>query len=265
MTANDYEELITYLRQNGEFKRQKEIKSWTIYLNTSKEEFYKKIKKPNIRKIGYNDFEYLNIIGKGSFGTILLGKNKITKEYFAIKVVDKKTKFSRVGNEVKILSGIHCPFIVEMLTYFEYKNSLYLILQLIPGGDLSSLLDRFGRLDESVSRFYAAQVLLAIEYLHCLDIVYRDIKPENILMDASGYIKLTDLGLSKHLKKGRTYTFCGTPEYIAPEVILSKGYGKSIDYWAFGILLFELNSGKTPFYTKSHYYTFAKISDDLEF
>lgn len=102
------------------------------------------------------------------------------------------------------------------------------------------------RFTEGLSKFYAAQVLLALEFLHFCDILYRDLKPENILVDERGYLKLADLGFCK-IVKGRTWTLCGTPEYIAPEIILSKGYGKAVDWWSFGVLLFEMDAGYPPF------------------
>lgn len=119
-------------------------------------------------------------------------------------------------------------------------------------------LRRMGKFDESLAKFYAAQVVLALEYLHHCSLIYRDLKPENILIQNSGYIRMTDLGFCKMLD-GRTWTLCGTPEYLAPEVILTKGYGKAVDWWSFGVLVYEMNAGYAPFYANDPMRIYEKI------
>ncbi|EFN60622.1 cAMP-dependent protein kinase catalytic subunit, partial [Camponotus floridanus] len=122
----------------------------------------------------------------------------------------------------------------------------YMVLPFAQGGEMFTHLRRMGKFDESLAKFYAAQVALALEYLHHCSLIYRDLKPENILIENSGYLRVTDFGFCK-MVDGRTWTLCGTPEYLAPEVILSKGYGKSVDWWSFGVLVYEMNAGYPPF------------------
>ena len=133
-----------------------------------------------------------------------------------------------------------------------------MIMDYIEGGELFSLLRKSQRFPTPVAKFYAAEVFLAIEYLHSLDIIYRDLKPENILLDKNGHIKLTDFGFAKEVQDV-TYTLCGTPDYIAPEVVATKPYNKSVDWWSFGILIFEMLTGYTPFYDPTPMKTYENI------
>lgn len=127
------------------------------------------------------------------------------------------------------------------------------------GGDMFVHLREMKKFEETLARFYAVQVVLAFEYLHYMGVIYRDLKPENILLDLQGYLKVTDLGFCKKIDNTRTYTLCGTPEYLAPEIILSQGYNKSVDYWALGVLIYEMNAGFAPFYAKDPMRLYEKI------
>ena len=151
--------------------------------------------------------------------------------------------------ERAILESVDHPFLLRLRFAFQTPSALFLITPFLPGGELFHHLRLAGRFSEELARFYAAEVVLGLGHLHGLDIVYRDLKPENILLDAEGHVKLTDFGLSKVLAgpEDTTKTFCGTPEYLSPEVIEGKPHGKGVDWWALGILLWEMLAGAAPF------------------
>ncbi|KAI4465035.1 cyclic nucleotide-dependent protein kinase [Holotrichia oblita] len=167
----------------------------------------------------------------------------------------QQDQVEHVFNEKDIQINCNSNFIVRLYKTFQDSKYLYFLMESCLGGDLWTYLQkRKGRMVPEIhARFYAACVLEAIAYLHERNYIYRDLKPENLLIDARGYIKLTDFGFAKSLKTAsKTYTFAGTPEYVAPEIIYNRGHDKSIDYWAFGILIFELLVGKSPFRTDDH-------------
>merc|ERR1719356_937930 len=150
--------------------------------------------------------------------------------------------------EKKILVGIRHPFIVNLEAFFQDKFHLYLVLELVQGGEFFSLLRKTGVLQIPHAAFYASQIVLIFQFLHKNRIVYRDLKPENLLIGLDGYLKLTDFGFAKRLDgKKKTQTLCGTPEYIAPEILRNQGHGFPVDWWALGILLFEMFCGNPPF------------------
>ena len=169
-------------------------------------------------------------------------------------------QLSHIYSEKSILAGIRHPFIVRLYGTFQTSKYLGMLLEYAMGGELFTILRRQGKLNANVARFYAAEILLALEYLHSHQVVYRDLKPENILLDMAGHIKLTDFGFAKHLPVSDvTMTLCGTPEYLAPEIILGKGHGKAVDWWALGILIYEMVVGYPPFYDAHPFGIYEKI------
>ena len=152
-----------------------------------------------------------------------------------------------VKTEKKILEELNHPFIVNLFGAFQDDKNLYLLLEYVIGGEFFSHLRKAGRFPNDTAKFYAAQITLVFEHLHSMMILYRDLKPENLLLDSDGNCKVTDFGFAKKVEY-RTWTLCGTPEYLAPEIILSKGHGKAVDWWALGILMYEMLAGYPPFY-----------------
>lgn len=211
-----------------------------------------------------SDFTLLQYLGHGSFGTVILVKNNETGKIYAMKGIEKEKivkchQVQHLKNEKLLLQSVNFPFTIRLEFYFMDKNMIYFFMPYIMSGELRTHLKDLGQFEEHLSRFYGAQVVLGLEYLHFLDIIYRDLKPENILIDHTGYVKLTDFGFSK-IVKTRTYTFCGTSEYLAPEVILNKGYEKAVDWWSLGILLFEMTAGRSPFFHRQTLKIFEKAS-----
>ncbi|CAH1788131.1 unnamed protein product [Owenia fusiformis] len=205
-----------------------------------------------------SDFEFLKVIGKGSFGKVLLAKHKLEGKVYAIKVLNKQAIMKR--NEVKhimaernvLLKNIKHPFLVGLHYSFQTQDKLYFVLDYVNGGELFFHLQRERYFPEPRARFYAAEMASAIGYLHGLNIIYRDLKPENILLDSQGHIVLTDFGLCKEDIEGlgTTSTFCGTPEYLAPEVLRKQAYDRTVDWWCLGAVLYEMMYGLPPFYSR---------------
>ncbi|XP_071448340.1 cAMP-dependent protein kinase catalytic subunit alpha-like [Hetaerina americana] len=239
------------------------IKDWDYFLQRSRQDFDAKFSQKFQNDINLNDFELLRTLGTGAFGRVRLVRWLNDGGYYAMKVLEKQriVKYKQVEhtlNEKRILQAVKFPFVVSMKVGFYNNDYVFFVMEFVNGGELFSHLRRFGRFEENHTRFYVGQVILALEYLHFLDVVYRDLKPENILIDRNGYLKLTDMGFCKRIK-GRTWTLCGTPEYLAPEVILSKGYGMSVDWWSLGILIYELAAGHPPFYAPNPMKIYEKI------
>jgi serine/threonine protein kinase len=212
--------------------------------------------------------------GTGTFGRVLLvrlhpkasgaaGLAPGIPHYFAMKVLAKTEvvrlkQVEHINCERSILGAVDHPGIVNLFCTFQDSLNIYMLLEFVQGGELFSHLRRAVRFSADVTRFYAANIILVLEYLHNRNLIYRDLKPENLLLDAHGYLKVTDFGFAKYVPD-RTFTLCGTPEYLAPEIIYSAGHGKAADWWAFGVLLFEMLCGYPPFFDESPWGIYEKI------
>lgn len=219
------------------------------------------------KKVSAEDFEILAVIGRGSFGKVVQVKKKDTGKIYAMKVLDKKSildkqEVEHTRSEQNILQKLCHPFLVNLNFSFQTSDKLYFIMDYINGGELFFHLQNEKKFTEDRVKFYGAEILCGLEYLHASGVVYRDLKPENLLLTSDGHICMTDFGISKeglHTDNDRTATFCGTPEYLAPEVLEGKGYGKAVDWWSFGTLIFEMLTGLPPFYSEDVQQMYAKI------
>jgi len=206
-------------------------------------------------KLTYDDFTPLKLLGRGSFGEVLLVKLKVNNKLYAMKILNKdllkiKKQQAHTKTERNLMVKINSPFIVNIKSAFQDQTKLYIVTEFMQGGDM------FFHMHDSNEpfkidrvRFYVMELVLALDFLHKNNMVYRDLKPENILLDTKGHIKLTDFGLSKILETedDKAFTICGTPQYLAPEVILKKGYDKAVDWWSLGCVMYEMLTGKLPF------------------
>jgi len=202
-------------------------------------------------------------LGTGAFGRVRFVTHKATNNFYALKTLKKSSiikmkQVDHIISEKSILQMLNHPFIVNMWGSFHDARYIYMVLEYIVGGEFFTHLRKAGRFDNSQSCFYGAQIAAIFEYCHSKNIVYRDLKPENILINADGYVKLTDFGFAKVIEH-RTYTLCGTPEYIAPEVLLNKGHGKPVDWWTLGILIYEMIVGYPPFVDEDPMGIYQKI------
>ncbi|XP_022649490.1 serine/threonine-protein kinase Sgk2-like isoform X2 [Varroa jacobsoni] len=206
------------------------------------------------------DFDFMKVIGRGSYGKVMLAKHRTTEKHYAVKVLNKKHILRRnesrhIMQERDILVKVlHHPFLVGLNYSFQTSDKLYFVLDFVNGGELFFHLQKSGNFNEPRAKFYAAEITCALAYLHSQGIIYRDLKPENILLDNTGHIVLTDFGLCKEgLKESETTsTFCGTPEYLAPEVIRKEQYDKTVDWWCLGSVIYEMLTGLPPFYSRNN-------------
>ncbi|CAI8049436.1 Serine/threonine-protein kinase 38-like [Geodia barretti] len=248
-------------------------------------------------RLGKKDFKCLKIIGRGAFGEVALVQKQDTGHVYAMKILRKadmleKEQIAHARAERDILVEADNPWVVKMYYSFQDSVSLYLIMEFLPGGDMMTLLMKKDILSEDVTRFYIAETVLAIDSIHTLNFIHRDIKPDNLLLDAKGHIKLSDFGLCTGLKRGhrtdfyrdlnnvdlsdprdsrrfaqawkrnrrdRAYSTVGTPDYIAPEVFLQTGYTHLCDYWSLGVIMYEMLMGFPPFCSERPQDTYRKI------
>ncbi|KFZ60291.1 cGMP-dependent protein kinase 2 [Podiceps cristatus] len=218
----------------------------------------------------FQNLEVVTTLGVGGFGRVELVKVKNENMAFAMKCIKKKhvvdtKQQEHIYSEKKILEQICSPFIVKLYRTFKDSKYVYMLLEACLGGELWSLLRDRGSFDETTTKFCVGCVTEAFDYLHHIGIIYRDLKPENLILDAEGYIKLVDFGFAKKIGSGqKTWTFCGTPEYVAPEIILSKGHDFSVDFWSLGILVYELLTGSPPFSGADQMMTYNLILKGIE-
>lgn len=277
-SLRDYVTLRKEKKRNGNFTRmpfESNKNSLKAYLNESSLmplEIHDNIDNDFIDtklNVSVTDFKLIKTIKRGHFARVVLAQCMIDKHYYAIKIfrkdhiIDNDT-IENIDLEKGIMTTNISPFICQVKMVFQNAERIYFAMPFIQGGELYSYMKQVRTMNESNAKFYSAQIALALQSLHDLGIIYRDIKPENILIDTDGYLKLIDCGFSKIVKGDeKAMSFCGTPEFLAPEIITGEGHNKACDWWSFGILLYEMLFGIPPFYSRNieQMYEFIKTSE----
>ena len=212
-------------------------------------------------------FKIEKVLGRGNFGKVCLVKKIGTEKLYAMKILkkrvieDNKQRLHTI-TERKVLENSQCLFIVKLCYAFQTPTKLYMVMEYMNGGELFFHLSKEGTFSEIRAKFYIGEILLGLHYLHSNGIIYRDLKPENILLDSEGHIRLTDFGLSKNgidASNPKAYTFCGTPEYLAPEILKSLGHDKAVDFWSLGAVMYYMLSGAPPFYSRNKSEIFKNV------
>ncbi|KYQ91552.1 protein serine/threonine kinase [Tieghemostelium lacteum] len=245
-----------------------DMKSWIDILNQQLQKM--KAQQSVKSTVGVEDFDLLKVIGKGSFGKVMQVVKKDTGKIYAMKVLNKKNILERkeidhTRAERNILKKLVHPFLVNLNYSFQTEDKLYFIMDYVNGGELFYHLQKDEKFDYDRVKFYCAEIVCGLEYLHACGVLYRDLKPENILLTEDGHICMTDFGISKEgliSDNDRTATFCGTPEYLAPEILKGEAYGKAVDWWSFGTLVYEMLTGIPPFYSQDVRVMYNKIMND---
>ncbi|GAB5362406.1 hypothetical protein AAMO2058_000794100 [Amorphochlora amoebiformis] len=226
----------------------------------------KEIRRKIVRREGVplklSDLSVIGTLGRGSFGHVQLVEDKAGNTY-ALKAVSKSQivetgQRSHIVSEKRVMEVLDHPFCIKLFGTYHDDRCIYLLLEVSLGGELFSILRARMYFDDHTARFYAGCVVLAFEYMHSMDIVYRDLKPENLLLDSRGFLKVTDFGFAKVVRE-RTHTLCGTPDYLAPEIVQGLGHGKGVDWWTLGILIYEMIASSPPFYDADQMATYQKI------
>ncbi|KAG1454513.1 hypothetical protein G6F56_007301 [Rhizopus delemar] len=223
------------------------------------------------RHVTLNDFNFLYVLGKGNFGKVMLAEDKYDKKLFAVKVLKKRfiidnDEIESVRSEKRIFLAANRekhPFLIGLQSCFQTESRVYFVMEYVSGGDLMWHIQR-EPFSERRAKFYACEVLLALEYFHSQGIIYRDLKLDNIMLGLDGHIKVADYGLCKENMwyESITGTFCGTPEFMAPEILLEQKYGRAVDWWAFGVLVYEMLLGQSPFRGEDEDEIFDAILED---
>ncbi|KAI8477753.1 RAC-gamma serine/threonine-protein kinase [Branchiostoma belcheri] len=217
-------------------------------------------------KVTLEDFDFLKVLGKGTFGKVILVREKSNGGLYAIKILKKevivaKDEVAHTLTENRVLQTTRHPFLTALKYSFQTKDRLCFVMEYVNGGELFFHLSRERVFSEDRTRFYGAEIVSALDYLHKANIIYRDLKLENLMLDKDGHIKITDFGLCKEDMRfdSTTKTFCGTPEYLAPEVLEDNDYGRPVDWWGLGVVMYEMMCGRLPFYNKDHEVLFELI------
>uniref|UniRef100_A0AAU8EJQ7 non-specific serine/threonine protein kinase n=1 Tax=Tuta absoluta TaxID=702717 RepID=A0AAU8EJQ7_TUTAB len=225
------------------------------------------------RRITLEKFEFVKVLGKGTFGKVVLSREKGTGKLYAMKILKKhliiqKDEVAHTITENRVLKNTRHPFLTALRYSFQTADCVCFVMEYANGGELFFHLSRERCFSEERTRFYGAEIVSALGYLHAEGIIYRDLKLENLLLDKDGHIKIADFGLCKvNITYGRTTkTFCGTPEYLAPEVLEDSDYGPAVDWWGTGVVLYEMACGRLPFYNRDHEVLFSLIvSEEVRF
>lgn len=228
---------------------------------------------PRKTRVSLEDFEFLKVLGKGTFGKVILCRYKRTRKLHAIKILKKKLiidkdEVAHTMTEGRVLREFKHPFLTELSFAFRTSDRLCFVMEYVNGGELFFHLSKERIFTEQRTRFYACEILSALGFMHEKGVIYRDLKLENLLLDKDGHIKIADFGLCKEqiFYQARTKTFCGTPEYLAPEVLDDQDYGRAVDWWGLGVVMYEMMCGRLPFYNTNHEVLFEMIlMEDVKF
>ncbi|CAB3406626.1 unnamed protein product [Caenorhabditis bovis] len=224
-----------------------------------------------VRKFALQHFNLLKVLGKGSFGKVMLVELKTRNEFYAMKCLkkdvileDDDTECTYIERRVLILAS-QCPFLCQLFCSFQTNEYLFFVMEYLNGGDLMHHIQQVKKFDEARTRFYACEIIVALQFLHSNSIIYRDLKLDNVLLDSDGHIKLADFGMAKtemNRENGMASTFCGTPDYISPEIIKGQLYNEAVDFWSFGVLMYEMLVGQSPFHGEGEDELFDSILNE---